>query len=127
MSLREIATDGAPEAIGPYSQAVESDGWVFTAGQIGLAPGSGEFVGPDVESQTRQAFANLRAVLAAAGAGPGDVVKATIFLADMDDYAAVNEIYADQFSPPYPARSAVEAAALPKGARVEIELVARTD
>lgn len=125
MSKREISTDRAPEAIGPYSQAVEADGWVFTAGQIGLDPETGEFVGSDVESQARQALTNLRAVLEAAGTGLGDAVKTTVFLEDMDDYAAVNQVYAEHFSAPYPARSAVEAAGLPRGARVEIEVVAR--
>ncbi len=125
MSTREISTEGAPAAIGPYSQAVESDGWIFTAGQIGLDPRTGEFVGPGVEVQARQALENLGAVLEAAGVDLEDAVKTTVFLADMDDYAAVNEIYAEFFSPPYPARSAVEAAELPRGARVEIEVVAR--
>lgn len=125
MSKREISTDRAPEAIGPYSQAVEADGWVFTAGQIGLDPATGEFVGSDVESQARQALTNLRAVLEAAGLSLEDAVKTTVFLEDMDDYAAVNQVYAEHFSAPYPARSAVEAAGLPRGARVEIEVVAR--
>lgn len=125
MSTREISTEGAPAAIGPYSQAVEADGWIFTAGQIGLDPRTGEFVGPGVEDQARQALENLGAVLEAAGVGLEDAVKTTVFLADMGDYAAVNEIYAEYFSAPYPARAAVEAAELPKGARVEIEVVAR--
>lgn len=126
MSGREISTSRAPEAIGPYSQAMESGGWLYTAGQIGLNPGTGEFAGADVESQTRQVFANLRAVLEASGMDLGDVVKTTIYLADMEDFAVVNEIYAEQFSAPYPARSTVEVSELPKGARVEIDLVART-
>lgn len=125
MSRREISTERAPAAIGPYSQAVEADGWVFTAGQIGLDPETGEFAGPDVQAQARQALANLGAVLEAADLGLADAVKTTVFLADMDEYAAVNEIYAEHFSAPYPARSAVEAAELPRGARVEIEVVAR--
>lgn len=125
MSRRVISTDDAPEAIGPYSQAILTDGWLYTAGQIGLDPETGEFVGEGVEEQARRALANLEAVLAEAGLGFGDVVKTTVFLADMDDYGAVNEIYGEHFQDPYPARSAVEAATLPRNARVEIELVAR--
>ncbi len=120
-----IHTDGAPGAIGPYSQAVRVGPWLFSAGQIGLDPSTGEFVGPDVESQARRAMENLRSVLEEAGASMDDVVKTTIFLADMADFAAVNEIYGSYFEPPYPARSTVAAAQLPKGARVEIEVVAR--
>lgn len=125
MSRREISTDGAPEAIGPYSQAILADGWLYTAGQIGLDPETGAFVDGGVEAQARRALANLEAVLAEAGLGFGDVVKTTVYLADMDDYDAVNEIYGDRFAAPFPARSAVEAATLPRDARVEIELVAR--
>ncbi|MDP2497073.1 MAG: RidA family protein [Candidatus Palauibacterales bacterium] len=125
MSRREISTDDAPEAIGPYSQAILADGWLYTAGQIGLDPATGEFVEGGVEEQARRALANLEAVLEEAGLGFGDVVKTTVFLADMDDYGAVNEIYGDHFTAPFPARSAVEAATLPRDARVEIELVAR--
>lgn len=125
MSRRVISTDDAPEAIGPYSQAILTDGWLYTAGQIGLDPETGEFVGEGVEEQARRALSNLEAVLAEAGLGFGDVVKTTVFLADMDDYGAVNEIYGEHFQDPYPARSAVEAATLPRNARVEIELVAR--
>lgn len=125
MSRREISTDDAPEAIGPYSQAILADGWLYTAGQIGLDPETGEFVEGGVEEEARRALANLEAVLDEAGLGFGDVVKTTVFLADMDDYGAVNEIYGDYFTFPFPARSAVEAATLPRDARVEIELVAR--
>jgi 2-iminobutanoate/2-iminopropanoate deaminase len=120
-----IHTDGAPEAIGPYSQAVRAGRWLYTAGQIGLDPATGAFAGEDVESQARRAMQNLRAVLEEAGGSMEDVVKTTIFLADMGDFAAVNEIYGSYFEPPYPARSTVAAAELPKGARVEIEVVAR--
>jgi len=123
--VEALHTDGAPAAIGPYSQAVRSGGFLFTAGQIGLDPATGELVGPDVESQARRVFRNLAAVLAAAGAGFGDVVKTTVYLADMADFATVNAIYAEHFVTPYPARSTVEAAGLPKGARVEIDVVAR--
>lgn len=121
---REIHTDRAPAAIGPYSQAVEAAGTVYTAGQVGLDPTTGEFVGPDVADQTRQAMANLRAVLEAAGLGFGDVVKTTIFVADLEDFATVNEVYGEHFDEPYPARSTVQAGRLPKDARVEIEMVA---
>jgi 2-iminobutanoate/2-iminopropanoate deaminase len=120
-----IHTDEAPGAIGPYSQAVRAGPWLFSAGQIGLDPTTGAFVGPDVESQARRAMENLQAVLERAGASMNDVVKTTIFLADMADFATVNEIYGSYFQPPYPARSTVAAAQLPKGARVEIEVVAR--
>jgi 2-iminobutanoate/2-iminopropanoate deaminase len=123
--VEALHTDGAPAAIGPYSQAVRSGGFLFTAGQIGLDPATGELVGTDVESQARRVFRNLAAVLAAAGAGFGDVVKTTVYLADMTDFAAVNAIYAEHFVTPYPARSTVEAGGLPKGARVEIDVVAR--
>lgn len=125
MSRSVISTDDAPEAIGPYSQAVLVDGWLYTAGQIGLDPATGELVPGGVEAEARRALANLRAVLEAAGLGFGDAVKTTVYLADMDDYAAVNEIYGEHFTAPYPARSAVEAATLPRDAGVEVELVAR--
>lgn len=125
MSNREpVHTDGAPAAIGPYSQAVVADDTVYTAGQIGLDPASGELVGPDAADQARRALENLRAVLTAAGSSLEGVVKTTVFLADLDDYGAVNDVYGEFFTEPYPARSAVEVSALPKGARVEIEVVA---
>lgn len=127
MSRRVISTEDAPEAIGPYSQGVIADGWLYTAGQIGLHPDTGEFVEGGVEAEARRALSNLAAVLEAADLGFGDVVKTTVYLADMDDYGAVNEIYGEHFGAPYPARSAVEAAALPRGARVEVELVARLE
>lgn len=122
---REIHTDRAPAAIGPYSQAIDLDGLVFTAGQIGLDPDNGEFAGPDVESQARQVMANLDAVLDAAGAGFEDVVKTTVYLADMDEFEKVNRIYGNHFEAPFPARSTVEAGRLPRDARVEIDVVAR--
>lgn len=118
-------SDGAPRAIGPYSQAVSADGWIFTSGQVGLDPATGELVPGGFEAQARRVFENLRAVLAAAGCGFGDVVKATVYLADMADFATLNGIYAEAFGDHRPARSTVQAAALPKGARVEIDLVAR--
>lgn len=119
------ASDGAPRAIGPYSQAVSADGWLFTSGQVGLDPATGELVPGGFEAQARRVFENLGAVLTAAGCGFGDVVKATVYLADMADFATLNGIYAEAFGDHRPARSTVQAAALPKGARVEIDLVAR--
>ena len=123
--MRVLHTDNAPEAIGPYSQAVEAGGFLFSAGQIGLIPGTGEFAGEDVETQTAQVFKNLGAILRDAGLSFSDVVKTTVYLADMGEFALVNTIYANHFSPPFPARSTVAAAGLPKGARVEIDVVAR--
>ena len=125
MAARAIHTTEAPEAIGPYSQAVAVDGWLYTAGQIGLVPGTGELVGSEVGEQAEQVFRNLAGVLAAAGAGFRNVVKATVYLVDMNDFATVNAIYGRQFEEPYPARSTVAVAGLPKGARLEIDLVAR--
>lgn len=122
---RAIRTDRAPAAIGPYSQAIVAGDVVYTAGQIALDPATGELVDGGVEEQTRRVVRNLAAVLEAAGAGLSDVVKTTIFVADMDDFARVNEVYGELLTEPYPARSTVEAARLPRDARVEIEAVAR--
>lgn len=118
-----IATDEAPAAIGPYSQAVVAHGLVFCSGQIGLEPATGALV-EGVEAQAERALTSLTAVLAAAGARLEDVVKTTIFLADMADFAAVNAVYARHLPEPHPARSTVAVAELPRGARVEIEAVA---
>lgn len=118
-----ITTPAAPAAIGPYSQAVRANGFIYTAGQIGMDPASGQLV-EGVEAQTHQALANLAAVLAAAGASFADVIKTTIFLTDLADFRAVNTIYAALFPADPPARSTVQVAALPRGAAVEIELVA---
>jgi 2-iminobutanoate/2-iminopropanoate deaminase len=122
--LGVVATDGAPKAIGPYSQAVVTDGLVFTAGQVALDPKGGELVGTTTAQQTEQVFKNLEAVLAAAGSSLGNVVKATVYLADMADFAAMNEVYAKHFGTHKPARSTVQAAGLPKNARVEIDVIA---
>ncbi len=122
---KRIQTDNAPAAIGPYSQAIVSGGLVYTAGQIGLDPASGEFVEGGVEEQAHRVLTNLKAVLEAAGSSMKDVVKTTMYLADMGDFAAVNGIYGSYFEEPYPARSAVQAAKLPKGALVEIDAIAR--
>jgi 2-iminobutanoate/2-iminopropanoate deaminase len=118
-----VQTNAAPAAIGPYSQAVRSGTLVFTAGQIGLDPGSGELV-EGVEEQAERALRNLSAILDAAGTSLERVIKTTVFLADMDDFASVNAVYAGHFSTPYPARSTVAVRTLPKGALVEIEAVA---
>ena len=122
--MKPIQTSGAPAAIGPYSQAIETQGWVFCSGQIGLDPKSGALVAGGIEAETRRALENLREVLAAAGLGFHDIVKTTIFLADLGDFDLVNRIYGEHLSPPYPARSTVQAAALPRKARVEIEAIA---
>ncbi len=121
---RKIASSGAPGAIGPYSQAIEVDGFLFTAGQIGIDPKTGELQ-PGVKLQAEQALKNLMAILQEAGYSADDVVKTTIFLANIEDFAEVNEVYSKFFNEPYPARSTVAVAALPKGALVEIELIAR--
>ncbi len=124
---RAVHTDGAPAALGPYSQAIVAGGFVYTAGQIPLDPDSGEMVEGGVEVQAERVLENLGAILTAAGSSFSKVVKTTVFLSDMDDYAAVNEVYARYFREPYPARSAVEVARLPRGVRLEIEAVARID
>lgn len=119
-----ISTSEAPAAIGPYSQAVKKGDTLYLSGQIGLSPATGELVSGDVKEQAAQALANMRAVLAEAGAAPDDVTKTTVFIVDMADFQAVNEVYAQTFGKDAPARSCVAVAALPKGARVEIEAVA---
>ena len=120
-----IATTAAPGAIGPYSQAIEANGFVFVSGQIPLDPATGAFVPGGVEEQAEQSLRNLKAVLAGAGCTLGDVVKTTVFLSDMNNFGAMNEVYATFFGEgSYPARSAVEVARLPKDALVEIEVTA---
>jgi len=119
-----IATSDAPAAIGPYSQAIAVGNMLFCAGQIPLVPATGELAGPGIETQTRQVFANIKAVLAANGMTFDQVVKTTVFLTDFADFAAMNAIYQEFFSAPYPARSTVGVAALPRGSRVEIEVTA---
>lgn len=123
--LGVVTTDDAPKAIGPYSQAVVTDGMIFTAGQIALDPRTGEVVGRTAAEQTEQVLKNLAAILAAAGAGLGEVVKTTVYLADMADFPAMNEVYARHFGNHKPARSTVQAAGLPKGVRVEIDAIAQ--
>jgi 2-iminobutanoate/2-iminopropanoate deaminase len=119
-----VHTEKAPKAIGPYSQAIRIETMVFTAGQVGLIPVTGELVEGGVEEQTRQVLTNLRNVLEAAGSGLNYVVKTTVFLKDMNDFAKMNAIYAEFFTESHPARSTVAVAALPKGALVEIESIA---
>ena len=123
-TLNPVATANAPKAIGPYSQAIVADNVVYTAGQVALDPVTGELVGKSVAEQTEQVLKNLTAVLAASGSSLGQVVKTTVFLADMADFTAMNEVYAKHFGGHRPARSTVQAAGLPKGARVEIDAIA---
>jgi 2-iminobutanoate/2-iminopropanoate deaminase len=124
MQKEKIATENAPAAVGPYSQGMRAGDLIFTAGQLGIVPGTGEFAGPDVESQTRQTLKNLKAVLKAGGSCLEHVVKTTVFLADMGEFSRMNAVYARFFPGDPPARSTVQAAALPLGGRVEIEAVA---
>jgi len=124
--MRIITADGAPKAIGPYSQAIVTDRLIFTAGQVALDPKSGELVGRTTAEQTEQVLANLKAVLSAAGTSLSSVVKTTVYLADMADFTQMNEVYARHFGAHRPARSTVQAAGLPKGARVEIDVIAVT-
>ncbi|HXP22666.1 MAG TPA: RidA family protein [Candidatus Sulfotelmatobacter sp.] len=119
-----ILTDRGPKPIGPYSQAVRTNGFLFVSGQVALDPKSGELVGADVRQQTERALDNLKAILEAAGVSLSHVVKTTVFLKDMNDFAAMNEIYARYFTAAPPARSTVQAARLPKDALVEIDVIA---
>lgn len=119
-----ISTDKAPKAIGPYSQAIANGDLVYTSGQIALDPKTQQLVSGDIRAQTEQVMENLAAVLQAAGVGFANVIKATIFVVDLNDFATVNEIYGKRFPKDPPARSTVQVAALPKGARVEVELIA---
>jgi len=122
-----ISSAGAPKAIGPYSQAVRAGQLLFLSGQVALDPATGQMVEGGIAEQTRRVFENLAAVLAAAGRSFADVVRTTVFLADMNDFVAMNEIYGQYFKEPYPARATVQVARLPKDARVEIDLIASFD
>ena len=122
--LKKISTDKAPAAIGPYCQAMEVNGMIFTSGQLGLDPATGDFAGDDVTAQAEQALQNLGAILKEAGSDYDKIVKTTCFLADMADFAAMNEVYASFFEGVAPARSAVAVKTLPKNALVEIECIA---
>lgn len=124
MSKTSISTTSAPAAIGPYSQAVEAGGTVYVSGQLPIDPATGAFAEGGIKELTRQSLTNMKAILTEAGLDMGDVVKTTVFLADMADFAEMNEVYSQFFSAPFPARSAVAVKTLPKGARVEIECVA---
>ena len=119
-----VVADKAPKALGPYSAAVTTGSLVFTAGQLGIDPASGDLVAGGIQAQTKQALTNIKAVLAAAGSGMEMVVKTTVFLQNMEDFGQMNEVYGTFFAENFPARSAVQVAALPKGAAVEIEAVA---
>ena len=119
-----INTNQAPAAIGPYSQAIKVGNLVYTSGQIPINPATGNFVEGGIKEQTRQSLTNIKAILEEAGLSMNNVVKTTVFLADMNDFADMNSVYAEFFSEPYPARSAVAVKTLPKGALVEIEVVA---
>ena len=122
--LSAIATPKAPGAIGPYSQAIRTGGFVYTSGQLPIDPATGTFPEGGIEAQTRQSLTNVQAILEAAGLSMKNVVKTTVFLADMSDFAAMNAVYATFFEAPFPARSAVAVKTLPKNALIEIEVVA---
>lgn len=121
---KAVSTTNAPAAIGPYSQAIQVNKTIYVSGQIPIDPATGEFAGEDIAAQTRQSLTNIRQILAAAGADMTNVVKTTVLLSDIADFAAMNEVYAEFFAEPYPARAAFQAAAIPKGAKVEIEAIA---
>lgn len=122
--MKPIVTSAAPAAIGPYSQAIEVNGFVYASGQLPIDPATGAFPEGGVQEQTRQSLLNVKAILKEAGLTLANVVKTTVYLADMGDFAAMNEIYSQFFSQPFPARSAVAVKALPKGALVEVEVIA---
>ena len=123
--MQTYHTDQAPEAIGPYSQAISIDGWLFTSGQVGLDPATGEMVEGGFEAQAIQVLKNLNAVLTNAGCGFGDVIKATVYVTSMENFPTLNELYGQAMGSHRPSRSTVEVAGLPKGALVEIDLIAR--
>jgi 2-iminobutanoate/2-iminopropanoate deaminase len=124
MSKKIVGTNQAPAAVGPYSQGVISDGWIWTSGQVALDPATGEMVGTDAATQADRALRNIAAILESAGSGLDRVVRATIYLTNMDDFAAVNKVYASYFSEPFPARACVQVSRLPVGALVEIDAIA---
>lgn len=122
---KSIATQNAPAAIGPYSQAVAvENGTVYVSGQLPIDPSTGKFAGDTIEAQTEQSIKNIMAILAENGMSLDDVVKTTVFLSDIDEFGAMNKVYAEYFTEPFPARAAFQVAALPQGAKVEIEVVA---
>lgn len=122
--MKQISTQNAPAAIGPYSQAIEVNGFVYASGQLPIDPATGAFPEDGVKEQTRQSILNVKAILEEAGLALSNVVKTTVYLADMGDFAAMNEVYSQFFAQPFPARSAIAVKALPKGALVEVEVVA---
>jgi 2-iminobutanoate/2-iminopropanoate deaminase len=122
--MNTVQTDDAPRAIGPYSQAVQVDGWLYASGQLPMTP-AGDMVQGDIEAQTEQVFNNIEAILKAAGGSLSQVVKATVFVQDLNDFARLNAVYERRFAGHKPARSTVEVARLPRDARVEIEIIAR--
>jgi 2-iminobutanoate/2-iminopropanoate deaminase len=125
-AVREaVSTPAAPPAIGPYSQAIRAGGFVFVSGQIPLDPASGQMVSGDIAAQTHRVFQNLGAILEAAGTSFDAVVRTTVYLADMNDFAAMNAVYGTYFSSPAPARATIQAARLPRDARIEIDLIAK--
>lgn len=125
--LKQIVTENAPKAIGPYSQAIAAGGFLFASGQIPINPKSGEVESDNVTEQAHVVFKNIGAVLKAAGLNYSDVVKTTVFITDMKDFTAVNAVYAEYFTAPFPARSCVQVSALPKGVKVETEVIAKLD
>lgn len=122
--MKQISTQNAPAAIGPYSQAIEVNGFVYASGQLPIDPATGAFPEGGVKEQTRQSILNVKAIIEEAGLALSNVVKTTVYLADMGDFAAMNEVYSQFFAQPFPARSAIAVKALPKGALVEVEVVA---
>lgn len=122
--MKQISTQNAPAAIGPYSQAIEVNGFVYASGQLPIDPATGAFPEGGVKEQTRQSILNVKAILGEAGLALSNVVKTTVYLADMGDFVAMNEVYSQFFAQPFPARSAIAVKALPKGALVEVEVVA---
>ena len=122
--MKVVNTNKAPKAIGPYSQAIEANGLIITSGQLPIDPATGEFAPGGIKEQIRQSLTNAKAILEEAGIGLGNVMKTTVFLSDMNDFAAMNEVYAEFFSEPFPARSAIAVKTLPKNALVEVECIA---
>lgn len=125
--MKELSTKNAPAAIGPYSQGIEAGGFVYVSGQLPINPATGEFAEGGIQAEARQSLTNIKNILAEAGISMKNVVKVTVLLADISNFAAVNEVYAEFFEAPYPARSAFAVAALPKGADIEIEAIAAKD
>lgn len=122
--MKELSTKNAPAAIGPYSQGIESNGFVYVSGQLPIDPATGQFAEGGIQAEARQSLTNIKNILAEAGLTMHDVVKVTVLLSDINNFAAVNEVYAEFFEAPYPARSAFAVVALPKGANIEIEAIA---